>query len=163
MHLSAPRRLRHISLGSTKPGNAPPTNIWWKVAAVTQVQRTGSVVVRNRRKTGRASRVRSQSTREPSRLRDGPGHWDAGRDARTRILGAGIQGPNVFVLLGRVSQLPGIPGHSTGTRIPVVAPSWDDTYMLTGTTSQLTGTQLGRNWDVDVSNDIAANIYSCTI
>ena len=83
----------------------------------------------------------------PSRLRDGPGHWDAGRDARTRILGAGIQGPNVFVLLGRVSQLPGIPGHSTGTRIPVVAPSWDDTCMLTGTTSQLTGTQLVRNWD----------------
>ena len=46
----------------------------------------------------------------PTRLRDGPGHWDAGRDARTRILGAGIQGANVFVLLA-------------GTRIPVI--TWD--------------------------------------
>ena len=68
-----------------------------------------------------------------------------------------------------------------GTRIPV---TWDsrplnwDAYPSCGTQLgrhlhahwdhkpinwDATGTQLGRNWDVDVSNDIAANSYSCSI
>ena len=81
------------------------------------------------------------SVHRRDRVRDGPGHWDKNRDARTRILGAGIQGPSVFVLLGRVSQLTGIPGHSTGTCFPVVAPSWDDTYVLTWDHRPI-------NWDV---------------